>query len=423
MSEDNLFSGVQQLKGIRLLLLGPFPPPFGGIASHLRLLAPYLMKCGISDLAVITFGNQSSKEIIEGVSIYRYRLKGQLWRLLLPNNFKLIFHVYKSFLSKGLEGSQLVQEMIKAILINEFINKRKINFISAYLANANLQLIPLKSYGKRRLSIVLSIFGEIYDAPEFFEKYQRLIQELIQIPDSLMSSSKYCADSLRKIGITRDIEPVFYGVELDYQVSPKKRNLLRNKYSIVDDEIVIFFMGRMLEEMGLDVVLNAAPELILNNPKCRFIIAGATGELTERAYALEQKFPDRVEVMENISYSDQREVYALVDMLVAPTFNQRACMGVSIKEAMAASLPVIAGAGGGIAEAVIDGETGYLIPIDIDGKVNKHIFIETTKKLIEDSDLRLSLGRSGYRRAIEVFSVNSTNKRVAQIIFDVSSKL
>lgn len=423
MAEENIFLEGKNLRGIRLLFLGPYPPPYGGVASHLRLLAPYLIKHGISDLAVITFGNQNSKETIEGISIYRYRLKGQLWRLLLPNNFKLVFHVYKSFLCKGLKGSQLVQELIKAVLINDVVSKREINVISAYLANANLQLIPLKSYWKRRIGLILSIFGEIYEAPEFFVKHKRLIHELIQIQDSLMSSSRYCSNSLRKIGITRDIEPVFYGVELDTEVSPEKRNLLRNKYSVSDDEIVIFFMGRMLEDMGLDVVISTAPELILQYPKCRFIIAGATGDLTENAYALEQKFPDRVEVMENISFSDQREIYALVDVLVAPTYNQRACMGVSIKEAMAASLPVIAGAGGGIGEAVVDGETGYLIPIDADGKVNKNIYIDSLKRLIDDPNLRFSLGRSGRSRAEEVFSLDRTNKRVAHIIFDVSSRL
>jgi glycosyltransferase involved in cell wall biosynthesis len=424
MTKDNtFFDGGQPIKDTRLLLIGPYPPPFGGIASHLRLLAPYLINHGVSDLAIITFGNQNSKEIIEGISIYRYRLKGQLWRLLLPNNFKLIFYVYKSFLFKRLSGSQLAQEMIKAVLINKVVNKRKINVISAYLANANLQLIPLSCYWKGRLGIILSIFGEIYEAPEFFEKHKELFHELIQVPDSLMSSSQYCAQSLRKIGITRNIEPVFYGVELSFKDSPENRKILRNKYSLRSGEIVIFFMGRMLEDMGLDVVLSTAPELLLHNPNCRFIIAGATGELTDSAYALEQNFPDRVEVMENISFSNQREIYELADVLVAPTFNQRACMGVSIKEAMAASLPVIAGAGGGIREAVVDGETGYLIPIDADGKVNKNIYIDSLKRLIDDPNLRFSLGRSGRSRAEEVFSVDRTNKRVAEIIFDVSSRL
>lgn len=422
MLEHGTYSKKPDLRNVRLLFLGPYPPPFGGIASHLRLLAPYLLECGVAEMTVITFGDKNSFEVLNGIRIYRYCLKNQLWRLLCPKNFKLLLHIYKAFLSQGLSISHLAQEMIKAILINEIVEKREINVISAYLANANFQLIPLKTYWKRHLGIVLSIFGEIYEAPKFFDEHKELVNRLIQIPDFLMSSSKYCANSLRKIGVERDIEPVFYGVDLDHELSLVSKNLLRRKYSIGSDEVVIFFMGRMLEDMGLDIVIDTAPELILQNPKCRFIIAGAVGNLTEDAYSLEEKFPDKIEVMENISFSDQQEVYGLADVLVAPTFNQRACMGVSIKEAMAAAIPVVAGAGGGIAEAVINGETGYLVPIDADGKVNKDIYIEVLERLINNPKLRVSFGEAGKRRAKDLFSVSKTNQRVAQIIFDASSR-
>ena len=45
-------------------------------------------------------------------------------------------------------------------------------------------------------------------------------------------------------------------------------------------------------------------------------------------------------------------------------------MGVSIKEAMASSKPIIATKSGGIAEAVLDEETGYLIPHLTNGTID-----------------------------------------------------
>ena len=43
------------LKGLRLLFFGPYPLPFGGIASHLKTLMPSLLKAGAEDIAVISF--------------------------------------------------------------------------------------------------------------------------------------------------------------------------------------------------------------------------------------------------------------------------------------------------------------------------------------------------------------------------------
>ena len=138
-----------------------------------------------------------------------------------------------------------------------------------------------------------------------------------------------------------------------------------------------------------------------------------------QAAALAAKYPDRVLVMEDVPFAKQAALYSAADFLVAPGFDQRACMGLAIKDAMAAALPVLAGAGGGVPEAVVDGETGFLIPLDQSGGVDVDRFVDCVLHLAEDPAMRKRLGSQGRRRAEELFGVEKTNQRMAKIFMSV----
>jgi glycosyltransferase involved in cell wall biosynthesis len=75
-------------------------------------------------------------------------------------------------------------------------------------------------------------------------------------------------------------------------------------------------------------------------------------------------------------------------------------MPISVLEAMAAGLPVIASAVGGVPELVVDGETGILVP---PGDVAA--LADAIARVLTDADLRTSFGAAGRRRAEERFDV------------------
>jgi glycosyltransferase involved in cell wall biosynthesis len=407
---------IPSLSGVRVLFLGTYPPPFGGIASHLKTLIPALLKAGAEEIVVLNFGASNSIEKVDGLTVYRYNLKSNLWRLLLPQYFGLLKHVIKSLGGRGLTLPVLAQELVKAVLTHKVAVKHNATVVSGYMANASLQLIPLASHWRGRRGIVLTVFGEIFEATEFMVKQKVLMLELLTIPQFVLASSRHCANSFLKIGNTRLIEPVFYGVELEGVTSTLLRDEFRASQNFNAEDVVVFFMGRMHNEMGLDVVLETASSLFKFQSTVRLVIAGATGPLTTQAYQLAKHYPENVLVLENVSFPAQRGLYSAADILVAPSFNQRACMGVSIKEAMAARIPVVGGAGGGVPEAVVDGETGFLIPVNSVGAVDSIAYLDAIKRLVRDPELRLRLGNAGRQRAEKVFSVDRTNRRMAEIL-------
>jgi glycosyltransferase involved in cell wall biosynthesis len=73
----------------------------------------------------------------------------------------------------------------------------------------------------------------------------------------------------------------------------------------------------------------------------------------------------------------------------------------SILEAMRAGLPVVASDVGGVREAVIEGQTGFLV-----GREDTAAFSRALERLLTDQDLRLRMARNARRRFEEHFTVD-----------------
>jgi glycosyltransferase involved in cell wall biosynthesis len=99
-------------------------------------------------------------------------------------------------------------------------------------------------------------------------------------------------------------------------------------------------------------------------------------------------------------------VFAALDIAVAPSV-QAEPFGCVVMEAMVVGTPVIGSRGGGIAEQIVDGETGVLFP---PGDVEA--LAAGLERLLGDEALRRRMGAAGIERVRERFHMDSTYEQM-----------
>jgi glycosyltransferase involved in cell wall biosynthesis len=156
----------------------------------------------------------------------------------------------------------------------------------------------------------------------------------------------------------RSIQVVYNGIELGHRPQPAERSAMRASLNLEQADFVIGTVGRLDPVKNLGALLDALVLLKVRYPSAKVVVVGDGSErqaLEERATAL-----GLGGAMVFAGYrSDVRAVMAAFDVYV----NCSTYEGVSltILEAMASALPVVASAVGGNPEVVIDHETGLLV--------------------------------------------------------------
>ena len=149
---------------------------------------------------------------------------------------------------------------------------------------------------------------------------------------------------------------------------------------------------------GLDCLIKALSVLAPEFPELRLEIAG-DGSLRDD---LEQN-SRQLGLSGIVSFlgwqEDLPSVMAGWDIFVLPSLDEG--FGVAALEAMAAGLPVIARAVGGLCELVQDGETGWLFPAAAPAELAQRV-----RELIHDGRKREAMGVAGRERAVRCFAIS-----------------
>jgi glycosyltransferase involved in cell wall biosynthesis len=106
------------------------------------------------------------------------------------------------------------------------------------------------------------------------------------------------------------------------------------------------------------------------------------------------------------------EEFAAADVFCLPSWWE--AMPLSVLEAMAAGLPVVATDVGDVARAVADGVTGFVVPAQ-----NPEKLAAALEPLLTDAELRRRMGAAGRERVTEKFSVTVTAGQVSDLYADL----
>src|SRR6266702_8193837 len=235
------------------------------------------------------------------------------------------------------------------------------------------------------------------------------------------------ADAIIAVSVEtkRDIERLFNfdparvrvihnGIDLD-QYRKVDSIAAVKRHGIDPNKPYLLFVGRITRQKGFQHLIRAIQFMDRDFQVVFCAVAPDTPGLAEEMKnAVERAQAQRSGIIWIDEMVDQKtacELYSHAAVFVCPSIYEP--FGIINLEAMACEAPVVASAVGGIKEVVVDGETGFLVPLD---QTNESPFEATNperfardlavriNQLMKDRQLRERFGKAGRKRVEENFS-------------------
>jgi glycosyltransferase involved in cell wall biosynthesis len=238
----------------------------------------------------------------------------------------------------------------------------------------------------------------------------------LEYVDLIVGCSNYITEKIKSRfpQFASRCQTVFNGVDID--------NFVRDD-SEKSPEQKLLFVGRISPEKGLHNLLDALKIVIQKYPETQLQIVGPykpaptefIASLSDESTvaSLAQFVPEKYyshlqtklspEIAKNVSFvgsikhSQLVKLYQQANILINPSLSES--FGMSLVEAMATGIPVIASKVGGMTGIVEEGKTGFLVESD-----NPNALAEAIIKLLAEPQLRTSMGEAGYERVLNYFS-------------------
>ena len=369
-----------------------FPPPYGGIESHVFYLSRQLVEMG-HEVTVLTSRSMETgaekEEVRDGVLVKR------LWTPLSFFNFPfmptLLYKVLReeTDIFHGHINSPMV---VERATIGSWL--RGIPLVITYHAD----IVP-EDVGLENLALARSL-SWLYE--NLFKRLDaKVASRIVATTSTYAESSEFLADYLNKVCVVPN------GVDLDRFKPGLDVSGVRERLGLKDERI-IFFAGRLVPYKGLGYLLEAFSALCKKRTDLRLVLLGTgslIGDLRRRVRMMH--LDELVRFVASVSEEELPRFYAASDVVVMPSRSRSEGFCISALQGMACGKPIVATRVGGVPFLVRDGETGILV----EPKDWRQLFAAISR-ILENPALAARMGRAGRRRAERFFSWS----RVAEMI-------
>jgi len=164
------------------------------------------------------------------------------------------------------------------------------------------------------------------------------------------------------------VDTTFFAPLSDPAEDARLRATLRASWDIPPGKIVLFCPRRLVKKNGV-IYPSLALATMKQDDRQRFLLlhAGEGGEREEIERIIrDNSLADTVRLLGGQGPDTVRDLYRLADIVLVPSVhseNVEEATSLAALEAMASGRPLIAGNVGGLAEMLVDGETGLLVPV------------------------------------------------------------
>ncbi len=310
-------------------------------------------------------------------------------------------------------SSEVVELLPETVEVHQLDIKRKSDVRELRLLCRELRKTDLLICSLYHATVVGVLFGTLLRVPQIFtwqhnSEYRsqtaRLLYTLCyRLSDKVLADSQAVETMLHtdfNVAPEKTTTLPIVGVDVDFFTPEAGEISFKN-----DCPIQVGTVGRVVRQKGHDYLIETAARV----DDAHFHVIG-DGELREDLEAMcEKKEVSNVSFHGNVPYQSLPEYLSSFDIYFQPSRYEGLCM--TVIEAMAAGLPVVASRTGGIQESVLEEETGYLVnPGNIDG------YVDRLQVLRSNGDQREEFGKAGRARVQSTYSSEVFLKSFYQLL-------
>jgi len=237
--------------------------------------------------------------------------------------------------------------------------------------------------------------------------HRRLL--LDRLPDHWVANSRANREIMLRSGawLTEDdVSTIYNGINPEPYRSASAADL-----GLPAGAVAVGYVGRLVIEKGLPELAAAWRRLAPDHPDLHLVIAGEGNYEKE----LKRRLGDAPRVRWLGFRRDIPEILKALDLVVMPSWEEP--FGLVATEAMAAGKPVLATCAGGLAEVVVDGETGCLVP-----PRDVVALAQAIVALASDATLRTRMGQAGIAHVERCFSSDGVVEEYERVLFRAVQK-
>jgi starch synthase len=398
-----------------LFLTNEYPPTiYGGAGVHVDYLSRELAK--LMQVDVRAFGNQMMDA--PGLEVRGYPV--DVSKYPCPKNLRSIFGAAQRCLDFNVAGVDADVVHCHTWYTHLGGILAKLNYAIPLVITIH-SLEPLRPWKREQL-------GHGYDFSSWVER------TAIEMADAVIAVSRDTQDDVLKLfQVPKDrVRIIYNGIDPD-EYRPIAQTDFLPRYGIDPDKPYVLFVGRITRQKGIIHLVRAIEYM---DPGFQVVLCAGAPDTPEIAAEMKSAVDRARRLRSDVIWVEQMvpkeavyQLYSHAAVFCCPSIYEP--FGIINLEAMACETAVVASAVGGIKEVVVDGETGFLVPLeqqtespfnplnpeqfarDLAGKVNV---------LMGNPDLQVQFGRAGRKRAVEKFSWQAIARATKELYAELISQ-
>jgi phosphatidylinositol alpha-1,6-mannosyltransferase len=352
----------------------------------------------------------------------------ELWRRLPPERVTVLTTPYAGATAWDAAQPYRVERTRQKVLLPTPGLRARIDKLAAEVGAGVVVLDPALPLGLlgRRLDrpYAVVLHGAEVTVPGRLPVSAQLLSSVLRPAVHVIAAGGYPAAEARRTAGARTppvtVVPPGVDVERFHPIWRDEVEAARREFDLPVDGQLVVSVSRLVPRKGMDVLIEAAARLGRHRTDVVVAISGG-GRDQGRLERLAGRLGAPVRFLGRVPDAVLPRLYGCADVFAMLCRNrwgglEQEGFGIVFLEAAACGVPSVAGRSGGADEAVVDGQTGFVVePTDVDA-VERAL-----ARLLDDDEQRAAMGRAARERAVAEYAYDHLAARLNETLLGLES--